>query len=463
FEGIGDFETAIDACLRANPGSTGGARRGGSFVEEGDGGASPDELQEIWLNAVRLSLRCTGVNRQSVAAEVGRKLESIGRFESAASVLKESGQIGKAIQANIKGRQWEKAMTMAKGTEFESMVGAQFVEYMKSQKKATELLQYGHIKEAIDVFIERGEWDQVFKAAEKLGNDQQSFYAAQYAEILIQNEASASKSLQVLVKYGANANSEHVNLYKRIAHYVLEVGGLDPELTEEDPELLTYLRKFLTQLLQAAKANPSKMFPLQHFENMNMAAYFYIHKQSCQRLGLKAYAASVSTGLLRYRSFLAIDRAFYEAGQACLDAENLQYAYVFLNKYLDIADDIDNNNPGTNDLPTPDSHFAGSTEKLREQVKKRVIAMAMDKTFEKQIEWQQCAYCGTEIRTSTFECDRCTASREICVVSGMLIPSQAERVECLNCKSPARKDMWNSWIQLRSTCPMCNARGSRIR
>lgn len=63
FEEIGDFETAIDACLRANPGSTGGARRGGSFVEEGDGGASPDELQEIWLNAVRLSLRCTGVNR----------------------------------------------------------------------------------------------------------------------------------------------------------------------------------------------------------------------------------------------------------------------------------------------------------------------------------------------------------------------------------------------------------------
>jgi intraflagellar transport protein 172 len=65
---------------------------------------------------------------------------------------------------------------------------------------------------------------------------------------------------------------------------------------------------------------------------------------------------------LRYCEFIRLDKLYYEAGIACQKANMLGMASIFLNRYLDInelIDDPDNNNLGDNnefdvtDIPSP--------------------------------------------------------------------------------------------------------------
>ncbi|KAK2948164.1 putative Intraflagellar transport protein 172 [Blattamonas nauphoetae] len=474
FEDSGDFESAIHTCLAA----TTGIRHIRSVLQpafmETSAPAqvepSSDELESIWMNAVRIAGKYHGVDRSGISREVGQRLKSLNKFDVAAGVYKEAGLTGLAIDAYMSGNYWDQARQTAKGTDKEQEVEREYVKRMQEQKRADELLKHGHTQAAIDVLIQQGNWTEALRAAEKLGAATLARYSAQYTEFLAKN-GQISDALQVLVKNGSVASAEYAQMYRNITIHTL-ARTHDPSVPGYDRQLLPSLRKFLQSLLQNASTTQGTAFPTPQFIQLNYAAYFTHHMVVCQQRKMKEVTASLASSLLRYLDFLPSDRTFFEAGKFCKAAGMTDQAYVYLNQYLDIADAIDAKQRGASDsseisipstIKVPSEHFEGMDPNERTNIKTWVIQKALEKSSEKAIGSQRCLYCGTQVHTSMFECQRCSQTKEPCIVTGMLIPSHSDRAECPSCRLAARKDAWNGWITSNKTCPYCQQRGTPVK
>lgn len=97
-----------------------------------------------------------------------------------------------------------------------------------------------------------------------------------------------------------------------------------------------------------------KYLLIAHLSNLK---FVYEKKPGCEQL-----FAKICVSLLRYCEFIRLDKLYYEAGTACQKANLTGMASIFLNRYLDInelIDDPDNNNLGDNnefdvtDIPSP--------------------------------------------------------------------------------------------------------------
>ena len=84
------------------------------------------------------------------------------------------------------------------------------------------------------------------------------------------------------------------------------------------------------------------------------------------------------------------DKAFYEAGMACKAQGDLNMAFVFLNRYLDITEAVEEHEPSSTaldnsdfanteipfDFPLPEKQFLGDAE--REKVRDYVLELSMN-------------------------------------------------------------------------------------
>ncbi len=78
---------------------------------------------------------------------------------------------------------------------------------------------------ALKMYCEAGEWEKCLELAGKQGTGILAKYVALYAAHLIKSNASLS-ALQLFLKYGAPANPQNFNIYKRLC---LEVYGQQVE------------------------------------------------------------------------------------------------------------------------------------------------------------------------------------------------------------------------------------------
>jgi intraflagellar transport protein 172 len=83
--------------------------------------------------------------------------------------------------------------------------------------------------------------------------------------------------------------------------------------------------------------------------------------------------------LVRYAAEIRVDKVFYDAGMACKDDAQLNMAFVFLRRYLEIADAIEDPESGasalsdtsdfdgtdipTYNIPLPRSNFTNESER----------------------------------------------------------------------------------------------------
>mmetsp|Transcript_36011 Transcript_36011/g.113938 ORF Transcript_36011/g.113938 Transcript_36011/m.113938 type:complete len:205 (+) Transcript_36011:103-717(+) len=163
--------------------------------------------------------------------------------------------------------------------------------------------------------------------------------------------------------------------------------------------------------------------------------------------------------------------AFFEAGQASKEAGMLNQAFVFLNRYLDLADAIDDPDNGVLensdfvhtdipfDYPLPDQHYLD--EDKREEVRDWVLALSMDQQVDQSLSTRTCGHCGTETYAGSLTCHECKARSETCVVTGWPVRA-GERVQCKSCDRHSQKEDWNAYINRYQTCPACNAASAPI-
>jgi intraflagellar transport protein 172 len=172
---------------------------------------------------------------------------------------------------------------------------------------------------------------------------------------------------------------------------------------------------------------------------------------------------------------------FFRAGVSCRAAGDSNSAFVFLNRYLDIADSIDdaadasfdgaspsprassgktlknldNDDFANTDVPKPARLFLPSAhavdEKRREEVRDWVLTISMDRAVTQQLPERKCQKCQGSTFAGALTCHRCGAESEACAVTGWPVPA-GERVDAGGGRGANRAD-WNAWANAVGTDP----------
>ena len=299
----------------------------------------------------------------------------------------------------------------------------------------------------------RGDWDVAHELARALGPDVAASYSIKHATMELRG-GNPEAAADILAERGAPADPRYFALYKEIAGEVL--GGAQDGVGEEG------LKKFLTSLVDTMSATPE--INAEHLADLRRcleATNLALVRAKCKDADMPVLSAKAATSLLRFCGLVPVDRAFFEAGMACREAKELSLAFVFLNRYLDITELMDEGGDASeldnvdfedtdipNDFPLPTQHFV--EEATREEVRDWVLALSMDQQVEQTLPTRTCGKCNGQTYVAGLTCCRCKAKSEACVVSGYPVPT-GQRV--LHEGRSANRGDWNEWTMKFGTDP----------
>jgi intraflagellar transport protein 172 len=234
------------------------------------------------------------------------------------------------------------------------------------------------------------------------------------------------------------------------------------------------LLRLLTQGVVSVPPTPKDLsenrgLAAQEFHKSLYAAHYQTIRSRLRDSGKSPeLVAKISVASCRYCNGFPVDRAFYEAGLDCKAANMINMSFFFLNRFLDIADAIDdpdnaaidNTDFMDTDIPSPydldlpeNAHVTG--QKV-EEIRDCVLGWSMDQEVQQKMDLRQCDKCRADIYTATLNCPKCNFKYEPCAISGYPVLKRS-RVECSNCRCSANRDDWNVWVQNFKTCPWCSA------
>lgn len=177
----------------------------------------------------------------------------------------------------------------------------------------------------------------------------------------------------MLTRYHTPAVQQLLPVYKTICVEVLAAIN-DVELAI----LREMLQKLVKNLEQTVGDRNNPVFS--EFMKFLMVTHLLLLKSEATKHKLDRVNAKLCTSLLRYCKEIRSDKAFYDAGEANKKAGNYDMAFIFLNRYIDLYDaieDPDNNGitdnaefeetdiPSPYDIALPEKNFLSSGERDR--------------------------------------------------------------------------------------------------
>jgi len=305
--------------------------------------------------------------------------------------------------------------------------------------------------------------------------------------------ATGASTLASLPK-GPPVDAAHFGAYEEIACLALAF-ALEDENAFENAEndafaAVVNTESYLAKLVDSMRATPDvHADALRAFRDLREAArltrvsFSASNSEKKDVDGLRFVAAKASTSLLRLASRLPADAVFFRAGVSCRAAGDSNSAFVFLNRYLDIADSIDdaadasfdgmspgmsprassgktlkhldNDDFANTDVPKPARLFLPSAhavdEKRREEARDWVLTISMDRAVTQQLPERACQKCQGSTFAGALKCHRCGAESEACAVTGWPVPA-GERVDAGGGRGANRAD-WNAWANAVGTDP----------
>lgn len=432
-------------------------------------------LEVLWENAVTLSIQYVNGRVPEIVSTVSRRLVEIGRVDEAADMFLGIDDYESAIDVYLNNNKFEKAKAVAEGSQNPQ----HWIQYVE-QKYQGHLVRNDRISDlgdrnpdaAIEMYVNRGDWDEVYNLAQEQGEQAVLKFATIHAKSLV-NEFKYKEALAVLAQRGVTHDTPvNFGLYKRIAQEILadeNAPEIQERTTGEPKPELEQLKQMLYNLLTGLRSSGAADNPVtQEFETLSTAAHLMALKEKCQAEKLHKLAAKQATSLLRYVNVIPIDRAFYEAGYACISAEVYNNAFVFLNRFVDVSDLIeepddnagmDNSDFLETDIPLQNVHIPKKqsySEDLREEARDWVLDKAMSNDVGQQLSQRSCQKCNARTFEAGLKCHSCGTKAENCIITGFPIDRQ-QKVNCTSCRSPANRDDWNGYILRMKTCPWCGS------
>ena len=218
-----------------------------------------------------------------------------------------------------------------------------------------------------------------------------------------------------------------------------------------------------------SSSSSSNQGALKFFERALLVAHYMVTQKEFEAKGESKQAAKIAVALLRFCGVIPADRAFYEAGIACRDTNDLSMAFVFLNHYLDLSEAIeegdatmiDNSDFVGTDIPAPFDYALPKQQYLdedtREEVRDWVLQISMNQQVDQSLTTRKCTKCNADIYVACLTCPSCKNQSDACIITGYPIVTQSSKVNCTNCNNAADKRAWNAIVADTGKCPWCDA------
>ncbi|XP_004710279.2 intraflagellar transport protein 172 homolog [Echinops telfairi] len=442
WEQAGEYSRAVDCYLKVR-----------------DAGSS-SLVEKCWMKAAELSIKFLPPQRSlEVIRAVGPQLIGIGKHNAAAELYLNLDLVKEAIDAFIEGEEWNKAKRVAKELDprYEDYVDQHYKEFLKNQGKVDSLVGVDVVA-ALDLYVEQGQWDKCIETATKQNYKILHKYVALYATHLIR-EGGYAQALALYVQHGAPANPQNFNIYKRIfTDMVSSPGTNSAEAYHSWADLRDVFFNLCENLRKSSEADSPAH---EEFESMLLIAHYYATRSAAQSVKqLETVAARLSVSLLRHTQLLPADKAFYEAGTAAKAVGWENMAFIFLNRFLDLTDAIeegtldalDHSDFQDTDIPfeVPLPAKQHVPEAQREEVRDWVLTVSMDQRLEQVLPRdERGAYEASLVAAST-------GVRALpCLITGY--PILRNKIEFRRPGKAANKDNWNKFLMAIKTShsPVC--------
>lgn len=463
-------------------------------------------LTSTWIKALQLCNESVPTKAYETLMQVTKSFVDLGMPEQAARLLIEGDQPKQAIEVLVQAKMFDKATAVAQ-QQMPHMVS--YVQDMSSQQgsstsgnstgrgmgtglSASVAGGEGANTDAqAEVYAKNGQWGKVLELALKQGGPNSEAvwkYAAAHSSSLAK-DGKYKQALSLLRQHGVLLTADMLPVYKRIAQEVLhmsEENPLEPESKGSQvldaeygafAETFSALREVLYTLVQSVKGEEAKHAHLAShaqfvdLERLLLVAHYTAMRYAARRAGLKLVSAKAAVSLLRYVQDLPVDKAFLDAGISCthVGGEFLSNAFVYLNRFVDLSDviddpdnvNIDNSDFVDTDIPLPydvqmPSRHACS-EKGVEEIREWVLEKALELSTQ-TLAQRNCEHCGKKTYFAALTCHACKATAESCCVTGFPVSKKANTyVQCKACQRPAHRNDWNMWVEKMKVCPWCSS------
>eukprot|EP00762_Andalucia_godoyi_P003650 ANDGO_00724.mRNA.1 Intraflagellar transport protein 172 len=453
YEDRGEFSRAIDAYLSV-------AASGGRVAPE-----DADALDQLWENAVRLSMSSVPIRSHEVSMQVASRLVSIGRPESAAILYENVDMFEEAASAYEEAGRYEDANRLRSSSRSSPAAASQPAPVPRA---APAVINSNTSN--LDTYARRGQWDECLKLASQQ-NDRilLSTYVLQYVEHLLRVEKDEAKAVHALVSHVCPPVIDNEDTLMHILEDVVKpslfsgrkYSSLSKIDIAQDAKVLLHALDREASMSQSASDYVRKWVRITH---LNFTA---VKCEDSSLPGLVQLSARCRSSLLRYALDLPVDKVFFDAGVACKKAGLFNSAFVFLNRYLDLSEAIDepdespyleNSEFEGSDIPfdfeIPEKHSVD--EHSREEARSWVLTVSLDPKVSQELPKESCHRCGKDIWIGNVKCSSCSTNFEECSVSGFpIVPGSL--VSCSSCHIDATREAWNEWVSTFKTCPYCTS------
>ena len=411
-------------------------------------------MANAWTKAAELAIKFLDSDKAiDVAQTAGPMLVQVGRHNAAAQLYMGVEMIKEAVDAFISAKEWGKAKKVATELEprLEAYVDQRYKDFLKNEGKADQLASVDLIS-ALDMYVEQDQWDRALDTAAQHGQDILHKYVAQLATKHIR-EGQMLEALQLYRKYGAPAFQQNYNIYKRIA---VDLYNLPSKEDRDGRSYYTWasLRDMFHELVEniSKDTSPDSQNAEGDFKLLLLISHYLATRSACQtQKALQEMAAKLSVSLLRHSDVIPADKAFYEAGVHSREVGWSNMAFVFLNRYLDLyeaieegsLDMLDNSDFLDTDIPfevpLPESPHLSLQD--HEEVKEWVLAVSMDQKVEQQLPLDE---------RNTFEASLAAAGTGTlsppCIITGYPVLQGGNVIEFAKEGCLANKEEWNKFV-----------------
>ncbi|XP_028296342.1 intraflagellar transport protein 172 homolog isoform X2 [Gouania willdenowi] len=410
-------------------------------------------MEKSWMKAAELSIKfLSGEQALDVIHQVGPRLARLRKFNAAAELYLNVDLIKEAIDVLMEGELWSKAKKVAKELEprFEDYVAQRYKDYLKHQGKVDTLVDVD-VMAALDMYVERGQWDKCIETASKQNFKILHKYVALYASHLIKEE-NTLKALELYTQHGAAANTQNFNIYRRV---FMDLTNLTHTQGHTSYRMWAELRNFLHQLCEnLSRSSESNSPDHLEFQQMLLISHYLATRAAAKGVEqLSVLAVKLSVSLLRHTELIPADKAFYEAGMDCREVGWENMAFIFLNHFLDLCDAIEEGTLSALDhsdfvdtdvpfdIPIPTKVYV--TDEQREKVREWVLMVSVDRRLEQVLPRDE----RNVYEASLIAMETGTRSLP-CVLTGY--PVLKNSVE-LSAGKTANKEDWNKFLMATKT------------
>lgn len=425
----------------------------------------PRDLERVWDKAVQVASTYSRDRYQEVLKIVCKRLTEIKSFEKAGDYYEAIDMNEHACKCFIGANNFERAKeTLARVKDpnikqrLAAMLKETFQNHLSSKGDAEGMISQD-AKKGIEMLARAGNWSQALDVAKKKDPELLNEYLMMYINQICLPKGHFNDALQALANYGMPNKPMNIEVYRKL---------IDETFAACEPEEIENLRKALGNFMNQISQSDRNKGLGREFSRFQIATHLIYFKNIYEKRNIPDLAAKVAVSLVRYIDLTTIDKPFYEAGQLALKQKWENIAFIFLNRYLDIYECIEEGSianieensvfdvsdiPKMNNLRLPSSNHIDEDKKSK--IRDWCLKVSLEKNEAIPLPVIRCSQCSSEMFEGSLACHSCKHQHEPCVITGYAI-SGNPHVTCKHCGMKSLKSAYDKYMLQFTECAWCD-------